>query len=102
MATLIINEIYVMNLSDNSNIFRWTWKDGYPFLGNSKDKVIGPTVFNNTSRGIFTNRVEGLEEEVRLPTPEEKRWFLACEKAGKFIPRDQVKSDEIINDYNIY
>jgi len=39
---------------------------------------------------------------LRLATPEEKAWFIACEKEGKYIPKEAIKLSEIINRYEIY
>ena len=43
----------------------------------------------------------GSAHEIRLATPEERDWFIACERERKFIPKEDVKP-EIINDYQIY
>jgi len=33
--------------------------------------------------------------KIRLATPEEKTWFIACEKQGQFIPKEDIKSSDI-------
>jgi hypothetical protein len=88
--SLLENEIYY-NFSSN-NIVRWKNSTGGNYLGN------GCTIYKSDYGGNFHNNVK----QYRLTTPEEKHWFLECEKANKFIPYDKAmetfgkpKPDEI-------
>jgi len=44
----------------------------------------------------------GSGHKIRLATPEERAWFIACEKARGYVPKECIKSSEIINQYEIY
>lgn len=48
-----------------------------------------------------TGCFDGYMHKIRLATQEEKDWFIACEKAQKFIRKEDV-IPEIINNYQIY
>lgn len=76
--SLLKNEIYY-NLSSN-NIVRWKNPTGGNYLGN------GCTIYKSDYGGNFHNNVK----QYRLTTPEEKHWFLECEKVNKFIPYDEA------------
>lgn len=76
--SLIKNEIYY-NLPSN-NIVRWKNPTGGNYLGN------GCTIYKSDYGGNFRNNVK----QYRLTTPEEKHWFLECEKANRFIPYDEA------------
>lgn len=39
--------------------------------------------------------------DLRFPTTEEADWLVACEQAGKFVPRPN-QITRVINDYQIY
>lgn len=43
-----------------------------------------------------TNTLE--KWNITLATPEEEEWFLECEKQGRFVPKEEIKS----NNYQIY
>ena len=76
--SLIENEIYYNLLS--KNIVRWKNSKGGNYLGS------GCTIYKSDYSGNFHNNVK----QYRLTTPEEKHWFLECEKANKFIPYDKA------------
>lgn len=38
----------------------------------------------------------------RLATNFEKRWLKECIKQNKFVSKDQIRVDDMINDYEIY
>ena len=76
--SLLENEIYY-NLSSN-NIVRWKNPTGGNYLGK------GCTIYKSDYSGNFHNNVK----QYRLTTPEEKHWFLECEKANRFIPYDEA------------
>ena len=76
--SLLENEIYY-NLPSN-NIVRWKNPTGGNYLGN------GCTIYKSDYGGNFHNKVK----QYRLTTPEEKHWFLECEKADRFIPYDEA------------
>lgn len=76
--SLLENEIYY-NLTSN-NIVRWKNSTGGNYLGN------GCTIYKSDYGGNFHNNVK----QYRLATPEEKHWFLECEKADRFIPYDKA------------
>lgn len=40
------------------------------------------------------------KENIRIATFEEKEWLEACEKADKFIKREEVKSDNYFEVFN--
>jgi len=76
--SLIEDEIYYNLLS--KNIVRWKNSKGGNYLGS------GCTIYKSDYSGNFHNNVK----QYRLTTPEEKHWFLECEKANKFIPYDEA------------
>lgn len=42
---------------------------------------------------------------LRFPTTQEADWLIACEQAGKFIPKSQffsLNTESVINQYEIY
>lgn len=39
---------------------------------------------------------------IRAATSKEKAWLLQCERAGKFIPLEQIEYSEIVNNYELY
>lgn len=50
-----------------------------------------------------TGSFGGSAHKLRLATQEERDWFIACEKARSFIPKDEVvPKKEIINNYQLY
>ena len=56
---------------------------------------------NNESYYHGTGSFSGSCHKLRLATPEERAWFMACEKAKSFIPKEKVIPG-IINTYQIY
>ena len=48
-----------------------------------------------------TGCFDGSGHRLRYATQEQKDWFIACEKAQTFIPKEKV-IPEIINSYQIY
>lgn len=93
------NEIYHATLKDSRNvnyIFR-TYSTG---LGH-KSFICSTSTFKVYDDHRDRYNWDGYE--VRESTDEEKQWLIACEKANKFIPLEEVKSkDLVIDNYEIY
>ena len=72
-------EYWYFNYRDNPYIF----------------KIINPgvmTKIQGNSISISLKSYQNLQsaskcDDIRLATPQEKQWYLACEKAGKFVPK---------------
>lgn len=73
------------------------------FRPGDSDRIAGPSLsnMNKYPRFEFSKDCWIPNRPIRKATSEEILWFEACRKAGKIIPRHEVKV-EVINNYQIY
>lgn len=83
---LIKNEIYYAK-GKYINIFKDD-RNIHSFIHGFK--VLRPCETTYTIIDLNISHLAKQKEGIRLATPEEKHWFLECEKANKFIPREEV------------
>ena len=71
-------------------------KDGYIFKAFSTGGHNGYIYQEISFHTSVDNNYQWEDYSVRLATSEEKQWFLACESAGKFVPKPEYSSLEQI------
>lgn len=84
-------EIYYSDNSSDTN-----QKQGFIKIGGGSHICIATRYFY---KGNYSDVVD--KSNFRLATGFEKRWILECEKQNRFVPREEIKTDEIINNYQI-
>jgi hypothetical protein len=66
------------------------------------DNVLTIQASQNFRKDVYRNPFKNGAHSHRLATEEEEEWFLACEKANKFIPLEDVKPKEITSLYQVW
>lgn len=78
---LKVGNIYVCGLK-GSNSVQYIRKKGYSHI------CVHNSGGNSFSSGDYwTSDRRNVATNIRLATQEEKMWYLACEKAGKIVPK---------------
>ena len=78
--SLIEDEIYSCAYETNHQNYVLKYnKSNYAFFINTNSKT-----FSKSSWSFW------IDKKIKIATPEEKHWFLECEKANKFIPYDEA------------